>query len=735
MPESASARRHVQFGPFELDVHTGELRKGSTRLKVPIQSIEILKALLEQPGELVTREHLRQRLWPGDTFVDFEHGLNAAIRRLREALGDSADTPRFIETLPRRGYRFMGALGQTSFVEPRSEPAIEPDGIANPSHAIESLRRRRIRPRHFVIAAIVVCAAALSLWIAERARGAATSLKRPDMKTIPVTSLVGQELDPHISPDGNQVAFAWDHDVLHNFDIYVKLIDGGAPVRITTDPAPEFSPAWSPDGRRLAFLRAVPGRGGIVVMVPAFGGPERVVTGTRVPPGNRNEVSWTPDGLSLLIVDRGASSTAGIFVHSIDTGERWPLTQPTRHFSDTSPVISPDGRYLAFVRRILGFTQGDVWLQPLEQLRPTGEPHALTHDRYTSTLDWAHDSRSIVYDHIRGGALGRGLWQVPLDGGEPRALLTNVEATGPSLARDGSRLLYCHEVADTNIWRIPGPARGRPARSEAQPMRLIASTFSDMSPSISAAGDRIAFVSDRSGTPEIWVAQSDGSREMQLTTFAGAFTGSPRWSADGNWIAFDSMQSGSWNIYVVGSQGGAVRAVTRDASNNARPSWSRDGKWIYFSSNRTGRWEIWKTPVGGGTPVQITKQGGLEALESPDGRYLYYAKVGNALGGKRGIWQVPIDGGSEIQVLDRGMATSWGVTDQGIVVMDKAAEPATVEFFVFAEQRIVTIATLRPGLRFDPTNPSFAVSRDGQWIVYVQRDQVAADIEMLEGFR
>jgi DNA-binding winged helix-turn-helix (wHTH) protein len=113
---------HVNFGPFELDVRSGELRNESTRLKVPDQSIEILKALVEHPGELVTREELRQRLWPADTFVDFEHGVNAAIRRLREALGDSADSPKYIETLPRRGYRFIAELEGTASPSTGSQP-------------------------------------------------------------------------------------------------------------------------------------------------------------------------------------------------------------------------------------------------------------------------------------------------------------------------------------------------------------------------------------------------------------------------------------------------------------------------------------------------------------------------------------------------------------------------------------------------------------------------------------
>ena len=110
MHENQNVPAVVRFGPFTLDGRSGELRNGPTRLKVPDQSIAILQALLERPGELVTREALRDRLWGPDTFVDFEAGLNAAVRRLREALNDSADVPRYVETLPRRGYRFIGPL-------------------------------------------------------------------------------------------------------------------------------------------------------------------------------------------------------------------------------------------------------------------------------------------------------------------------------------------------------------------------------------------------------------------------------------------------------------------------------------------------------------------------------------------------------------------------------------------------------------------------------------------------
>ena len=125
MRERATLAGLIRFGPFALNPESRELHKGSTRLRVPDQSIEILKALLERPGQLVTREELRERLWSADTFVDFDAGLNAAIKRLRDVIGDTADAPTFIETLPRRGYRFIGPV-----VLP---PARPPIAVSSPS--------------------------------------------------------------------------------------------------------------------------------------------------------------------------------------------------------------------------------------------------------------------------------------------------------------------------------------------------------------------------------------------------------------------------------------------------------------------------------------------------------------------------------------------------------------------------------------------------------------------------
>jgi Tol biopolymer transport system component len=218
---------------------------------------------------------------------------------------------------------------------------------------------------------------------------------------------------------------------------------------------------------------------------------------------------------------------------------------------------------------------------------------------------------------------------------------------------------------------------------------------------------------------------------MQLTRIAG-FAGSPRWSPDGQWIAFDSSISGSFNVYVVSAQGGETRQVTTGTANSYRPRWSQDGRWIYFGSTRTGAEQIWKIPSTGGTAIQLTKNGGLEPIESLDGKYVYYTKPRTT----PGVWRMTVDGGDDTRILDRGIESSWAVTARGIVLMDKLAKPqASIDVYRFDSGTIMRWLQFPPGLRFDLANSSFSVTPDGKWIVYTQFDQWGSDIEMIEQFQ
>jgi Tol biopolymer transport system component len=558
------------------------------------------------------------------------------------------------------------------------------------------------------------------------------------MKVSPVTSFAGHEVNPTFSPDGNQIAFAWDGGTGDNVDIYVKLIDAGAPLRLTTHPGIDRSPTWSPDGRYIAFSRFSEGENSIFI-VPALGGAERKLYSAN---WERNypwiiQVAWSPDGKSLAFVDKSPPQTPyAIWLISVDDFERRQVTwPPAQNLADMVPAFSPDGQTLAFVRLSSGRVS-DIYLVPIGG----GEPRRLTfNNREIDGLAWTPDGREIVFTSDHGG--GYGLWRISVTGGTPERLAVGggndfsppLPPQGNCLAisRQGNRLAYMRSAFDTNIWRIETPqSKGR----SNPPTKLIASTNLDQSPQYSPDGKRIVFQSTRSGSYEIWVCDSDGTNPVQLTSFKSSNTGTPRWSPNGRHIAFDSRAETHSDIYVMGAEGGSPRRLTTESSDDVVPSWSRDGRWIYFASNRTGDGQVWKVPAEGGEAVQVTKQGGFFPLESPDGKFVYYIK------GFRGpgIWRIAVDGGKETPVLvdqpKLGYWGYWAAVNEGIyfVNLEEKQHPV-IEFFSFATGRVRHIASMEKEVV--QWTPGFAISPDFRWILYAQVDQSDSDIMLVENFR
>jgi len=549
----------------------------------------------------------------------------------------------------------------------------------------------------------------------------------PALKISPFTTFKGREQQPTFSPDGNQIAFAWTGDKGNNFDIYIKLVNSdGRPLQLTSDPADDIYPAWSPDGQQIAFVRHV-GPDISIFTVPVLGGPERkLYSGTSAFFSLYefgNALSWSPDGKYLAFSGQpNRQQPNRIFLLSLETLEARELTNPPEGFlGDSTPSISPDGKLLAFVR---GASSRDVevYVMPVSG----GEPKRLTFDnRSGRSLAWTADSQSIVFSSWFLGGLR--LWKVPASGGTPTQLDVGGEfASTLAISRQGDRLAYSQELRDTNIWRID--LRGAPGKPTA-PIELISSTRQDYSPQYSSNGKKIVFTSGRTGNNEIWICDSDGSNPAPLTSVRGSDVGSPKWSPDDRQVAFDSLEPGHRDIYVIKVDGGKARRLTGDKSDNVRPSWSRDGRWIYFGSNRTGDWQLWKAPAEGGQPVQVTKQGGREGVESLDGKFVFYSKGF----GVSGIWKVPTEGGEETFVIDGVFQGFWSLLDKGIYFVDPNAMPhAAIEFFDFATGRTRKIGEIDKELQL--VYPSVAVSPDGQSLLYVQTDSFESDIMLVEGF-
>ncbi len=560
------------------------------------------------------------------------------------------------------------------------------------------------------------------------------------LRPVPLTSDPGREMHPSFSPDGNQVAFDWDGENRDNTDIYVKLVAGGRPLRLTTNPAVDSRPAWSPDGSQIAFLRRSEGSGGIFLVPPIGGAERKLAEGPHFRVGRFSGLSWSPDGKFLAVSDRTSPEEPwAIFLVSVESGEKRRLTSPpAQSWADHSPAFSPDGRTLAFLRWSAAVIV-EIYLVQVAG----GEPQRLTFKgQGIRSLAWTPDGREIVFSSSPGGGSNSSLWRISSFGGMPELLSgTGGDATFPAISRQGSRLIYSRRTLDLNIWRLElsglTTARDRPAR-------LIASTRRDFFPQISPDGDRIAFESSRSGSPEVWVCDRDGRGAVQLTSFAGVNAGSPCWSPDGRWIAFDAAPDGNGDIYVISADGGSPRRLTTEGSGEAVPSWSRDGKWIYFSSNRTGIHQVWKAPAAGGEAVQVTKKGGGQgAVESPDGKFVFYPNSEGSPGDPAAVWRVPAEGGEEVAVLDSPRlvhGSAWAVVEQGIYFIDVERSEALaaegfLKFFRFDTGRVTRIASLGEQLATTRGQVQVAVSPDGSWILYVQDDQGGADLMLVENFR
>jgi len=268
--------------------------------------------------------------------------------------------------------------------------------------------------------------------------------------------------------------------------------------------------------------------------------------------------------------------------------------------------------------------------------------------------------------------------------------------------------------------------------SSPQQARILVPSTSETdqgpAPQISPDETKLAYMSDRSGTMEIWVSDRDGSHPRQLTAIGD--TGTPRWSPDSLSVAFDVQLRNGSAIYSTSLSGGVPRVLDQSEHQDVCPSFSRDGKWVYFASARTGQFQVWKVSTEGGPPVQVTHHGGHAAMASADGKFIYYAKTQYA---NPEIWQIPADGGEE-KLLSPEVHpvtwASWSVVDRGVVFAGSSGRgKPVVSLYDTGTHRLTAIGTLNVVPFW------FSSSRDGKSLLFDQPGWRQAQIMVVENFQ
>ena len=713
----------IRFRAFELDRQTAELWKNGTKLKLQGQPIAVLTLLLERPGELVTREELRRHLWPEDTFVDFEHSLNTHIKKLRQVFDDDAETPCYIETLPRRGYRFIAQVEAI----PNGNAAVEevPGVAASPDSEPAPLSKpRRWKYRVVVLAACALLGGLLYVFAVPRIAQLIRLHQLQQLTMVPLTALPGNVASPTFSPDGSQIAFAWDGE--NNgagYDLYVKVIGREKPLRLTNHPSQALSAAWSPDGRNIAFARSADPENSEVFLISPLGGPEKKVATKSWMHFLANELSWSADGKRLAFVDHPSDSKSWnsflLFELSLDTLRR-TLVQ-THCTLVVAPAFSPRGDYLAWVC-VDSFDSVSLNVERLSDGRTT---KLLRWPDAIEGIAWSNDSSRIAFSSDRDFG---SLWEVYLDQpNQIERLPVGHDATDLAVSPARNGLAFTQNRRNVNIWRLDlaGP--------QLHAKKVVTSSREEIAPDISPDGAHIAFGSNRTGNNEVWVCDADGSNPVQLSSFGIQMTGTPRWSPDGKLIAFDSRIGGEANIYIVDPHEGVPRKVNIDIRGNNLPSWSHDGKWIYFDNGEDSQQEtVWKVPSIGGHAVQLAAQEAIQPIESPDGKYVYFVR-------HLSLWRVRPDGGAAEAVPGMpqlsGGGDAWFPTETGIYFLSQNSntKKAEVKFFDLKSRttRVIYVMEKDPPWIYIGGLP---VSSDRKWLLFPQVDEQSSDLMLIENW-
>jgi Tol biopolymer transport system component len=572
----------------------------------------------------------------------------------------------------------------------------------------------------------IAVAAGVALVLIALAAVYLSSTRRTDLRELvlagaPFNQLPGMPNRPSFSPDGKTLAFDWDGPNSAPRDIYVQGLTAESPIRLTTDPSMEVWPVWSPDGSRIAFTRLLDDSTFAIVVMPFPGTGERVIARLRRSRDDAPRVDWSRDGAWFVTAERPEDGgMSRIVLISATDGAMRPLTVPpagTR--GDSEAAFSPDGRSVAFRRTVANMVE-DVYVVPVAG----GAPRRITHDnRGISALTWSHDGASLVVATRRSGSI-RQLWEFPINGGEPvRVTPPTINASSPSLSRQGDQLTFVQVITDFNLYEVD-TALSNP------PRRVHAANVNDLGPTMSPDGRKIAFRTMRTGSDEIWVSDRDGTNPRRLVKSNGSTTNNPAWSPDGRSIAYDSRPNGKSDIFVVDADGSHLRQVTDDPASDSLPSWSSDGKWLYFASERGGKSEIWKQPAdGSGKPARVTDTGGTAvwALESLDGKTLHYTTSG----ANSSLWVLDLESGGtprgtphRMSAVDPYHVAAMAVAPQGLFFLGIGNDAERRLKLKLLSARTGTVTEIGDlGVRNGRFGYTFTASRDGSSILFPMLDR------------
>lgn len=633
--------KFYEFPPYRVDVREKLLLRDGERIPLTPKAFETLLILVERHGHIVEKTDLMHLVWPGVAVE--ENNLNQNISAIRKALGENSLTQQFIETLPRRGYRFIAEVRESTAEEPMPPSTALPSLEKSVESPLPPLPHRRVRVSLLMLASLVALTGILYL-VSTRREAASPLTPTPALK-INRLSATSDAWETAISPNGKLVAYVIGD--VSNQSLHIKQIDTGVDTELLARNEGRFRGlVFAPDGKSLYYAQQEKNVGHVLYQKPIQGGEGKCLL-----VGADSAVTFSPDGKQLAFVrESQASGESSIVIANADGSSERVLAarKLPKYYAVEGPSWSPDGKLIAAAA---SGADAKFHFQIVTVNVETGAETLIgqQHWDWAAKVAWLPNAKGIVTVGRIGqdGIQNDQLWLLDYPSGEARKLSTDLNTyRGLSLDQTGKMLATVRSETRSNLWVVP-PGDARQARAiTTDPGSQPGGDGLDWTPD-----GRIVYTSLASGHKDLWVMNADGTQARPLTTEPEDNVSFPTVTADGQHVIFNSGRSGLSNIWRIGLDGKAPTQLTY-GKLDLQPYCSPLENWVFFSQDTAGKRTISRVKTDGSAPAQsLSDQLTLYPVVSPDGKWVagIYQET---LTAPQRIAILPVNGGLPKQLLD-----------------------------------------------------------------------------------
>ncbi len=671
--------RHIySFGQYSVDVAERQLLRAGESVALPPKVFDTLLVLVENCGRILEKDVLMNKIWP-DSFVE-ESSLAQYIFQLRKALGDDASEHRFIETIPKRGYRFIapvqaelgtptpllhahGSAVVTAEYLPQTTPLV---AIAMPTVPVRTNFRsplksftaahspssslvpfqskwRLINTGWAAMMSVTVLAALIvgGIWLT---RNYADARITPTPVQITKLTSTGRAIAPAISPDGKYVIYIADD--LGKQSLWIRQTETLSNVQILAPADVSFQGlTFSPDGNYLYYvIYKMPKHIGVLYRVPILGG-----TSQKVLEDVDTAITFAPDGQRFAFVRQYPATleTAVVIAQTDGSNEQKLATRKSpKMFAIDGLSWAPNGELIAVASSNTGATGPSMQLVGI-RVKDGGE-ECLSAKAWGNLKQvvWRNDGRGLMVIGWQQSAavMANQIWYIPYPDGEPRRVTNDlINYSGLSLAADTGKVVTTQSTKVSRMWLVPE----NDVAQATQAASVGIDNFSEKLGLNWLSNGKLIYGSRASGNADLWLMDADGNNQKQLTVDT-TLEGQPTVTADGRYIAFLSNRAGTYNIWRMNADGSHLQRLTNGPWENT-PSFSPDGKWIVYNGVFQEKPVLWKIPAEGGTPVRLTGDVSIRPAVSPDGKMVAHLHL-DAQSQRMKLAVVPMEGASQVKM-------------------------------------------------------------------------------------